>query len=67
MSNGVPNNTPYYTKEEQEEINEIASRLGNDEIVEIVAKQSKLKPGGSVITPDQETFNAGRKTDGRCN
>lgn len=52
MLQGVRNNTPSYTKEEQEEINKIASRLDKDEIVEIIAKQSKLKPGGSVVTPD---------------
>ena len=52
MLQGVRNNTPSYTKEEQEEIYKIASRLDKDEIVEIIAKQSKFKPGGSVITPD---------------
>ena len=52
MLQGVRNNTPSYTKEEQEEIDKIASRLDKDEIVEIIAKQSKFKPGGSVITPD---------------
>lgn len=52
MLQGVLNNTPSYTKEEQEEIDKIASRLDKDEIVEIIAKQSKFKPGGSVITPD---------------
>jgi hypothetical protein len=51
MSKGVGNSTPYHTDEEQEEINKIATRLDKDEIVEIVAKQSKIKPGGSVITP----------------
>ena len=52
MIQGVRNNTPSYTKEEREEINKIASRLDKDEIVQIIAKQSKFKPGGSVITPD---------------
>ena len=52
MLQGVQNNTPSYTKEEQQEINKIASRLDKDEIVEIIAKQSKFKPGGSVVTPD---------------
>ena len=52
MLQGVRNNTPSYTQEEQEEIDKIASRLDKDEIVEIIAKQSKFKPGGSVITPD---------------
>ncbi|HXX97023.1 MAG TPA: hypothetical protein VEL11_07910 [Candidatus Bathyarchaeia archaeon] len=52
MLQGVRNNTPSYTKEEQEEINKIASRIDKDEIVEIIVKQSKFKPGGSVVTPD---------------
>jgi hypothetical protein len=43
---------PYHAKEDQEEISRIASRLDKDENVEIVAKQSKLKPGGSAITPN---------------
>ncbi len=44
--------TPYHTKEDQEAISKIASRLDKDEIVEIVARQSKYKPGGSAVTPD---------------
>ncbi|MDP9288189.1 MAG: hypothetical protein M3P08_08335 [Thermoproteota archaeon] len=43
---------PYHAKEDQEEISRIVSRLDKDENVEIVAKQSKLKPGGSAITPN---------------
>jgi hypothetical protein len=46
------NNTPDHAKEEQEEISKIASRLDQEEIVEIVAKQSKFKPGGSAVTPN---------------
>ncbi|MGB6671186.1 MAG: PH domain-containing protein [Candidatus Nitrosopolaris sp.] len=36
----------------EEQLHKIASRLDQDEIVEIVAKQSKLKPGGSAVTLD---------------
>jgi Bacterial PH domain len=42
----------YHVKEDQEEISKIALRLDKDENVEIVARQSKFKPGGSAITPD---------------
>lgn len=51
MSGGAEN-TPYHAKEDQEEISKIASRLDKDENVEIVAKQSKFKPGGSAVTPN---------------
>ena len=44
--------TAYHPKEDQEEITKIASRLDKDESVEIVAKQSKFKPGGSAVTPN---------------
>ena len=37
---------------EIEEIKKISKRLDSDEKVEIVAKQSKLRPGGSHTTPD---------------
>ncbi len=43
---------PSHAKEDQEEITKIASRLDQDEFVEIVAKQSKFKPGGSAVTPN---------------
>ena len=46
------NNTPNHKYEDQEEINKIASKLDQDESVEIVAKQSKFKPGGSAVTPN---------------
>src|SRR2546428_7051303 len=44
--------TAHYSKEEQDEIKKIASRLDPDEAVEIVARQSRFKPGGSQVTPD---------------
>jgi hypothetical protein len=44
--------TPYHKYEDQEEISKIVSRLDQDESVEIVAKQSKYKPGGSAVTPN---------------
>ena len=52
MSQGAWNSTPYHTKEDQQAISKIASRLDKDEIVEIVARQSKYKLGGSAVTPD---------------
>lgn len=48
---GVQVKTPHHVKEDQEEINRITSRLDKNEIVEIVARQSKHKPGGSAFTP----------------
>ncbi len=44
--------TPPHSKEERDEIKKIASRLDPDETVEIVATQSRFKPGGSHYTPD---------------
>lgn len=51
LCQGAWNNTPYHSKEDQEAISKVASRLDEDEIVEIVARQSKYKPGGSAVTP----------------
>jgi mannitol/fructose-specific phosphotransferase system IIA component len=40
-------------KEELEEIRKIANRLDQDEKVRFVAKQSRMKPGGSALaTPN---------------
>ena len=41
-----------HASDDQEEISKIASRLDKNETVVIVAKQSRLKPGGSKMTPD---------------
>jgi hypothetical protein len=42
----------YHTKEDQEEIEKILTTLDPDEDVEVVAKQSRLKPGGAKTSPD---------------
>lgn len=47
----IPNRQNFNNKE-LEEIQRISKRLDPDEEVEIVAKQSKLRPGGSKTTPD---------------
>jgi hypothetical protein len=36
-------------KDELEEIRKIANRLGRDEKVRFVAKQSRVRPGGSAL------------------
>jgi len=40
------------TDTETEEIRKIKHRLDSDEKVEIVAKQSRIHPGGSATSPD---------------
>jgi hypothetical protein len=40
------------TDTEAEEIRKIKKRLDSDEKVEIIAKQSRIHPGGSATTPD---------------
>jgi hypothetical protein len=45
-------NRQKFNIKEIEEIQKISKRLDPDEEVEIVAKQSKLRPGGSKTTPD---------------
>ena len=47
----IPDKDKFDIKE-IEEIKKISKRLDSDEKVEIVAKQSKLRPGGSHTTPD---------------
>ena len=47
----IPNRQKFNDKE-IEEIQRVSKRLDSDEEVEIVAKQSKLRPGGSKTTPD---------------
>ena len=44
--------SPPLTDTETEEIRKIKSRLDSDEKVEIVAKQSRIHPGGSATSPD---------------
>ena len=46
----IPDKDKFDIKE-IEEIKKISKRLDSDEKVEIVAKQSKLRPGGSHTTP----------------
>jgi Bacterial PH domain len=41
-----------FNNKELEQIQKIKHRLDNDEKVEIIAKQSKHRPGGSMSTPD---------------
>lgn len=41
-----------FNNKEWEQIQKIKHRLDNDEKVEIIAKQSKHRPGGSMSTPD---------------
>jgi hypothetical protein len=48
----VPQTSPALDREDEQEIKKIANRLDKDEQVVIVAKQSRLKPGGSKVTPD---------------
>lgn len=47
-------------KDELEEIQRIAHKLDTNEKVVIVAKQSRLKPGGSKMSPDT-IFITGRR------
>ncbi len=47
----VPFKTSITDKDEVEEIKKIADRLDQDETVVAVAKQSRIKPGGSIATP----------------
>ncbi len=48
----VPFRTDITDKDELEEIKKIAERLDPDEKVLVVAKQSRARPGGSVLTPN---------------
>jgi hypothetical protein len=48
-------------KEDLEEIKKIASRLEQDEEVLLVAKQSRMKPGGSVIATSNVIFATDRR------
>lgn len=43
-------------KDELEEIHKIANRLGQDEKVRFVAKQSRMKPGGSALATPNIVF-----------
>lgn len=48
-------------KEDLEEIKKIASRLEQDEEVLLVAKHSRMKPGGSVIATPNVIFATDRR------
>lgn len=48
----VPFKTDITDKDELDEIRKIADRLDPDEKVLLVAKQSRVRPGGSVTTPN---------------
>jgi hypothetical protein len=41
-----------FSDKELEQVNKIRYRLGKDEQVQIIARQSKRRPGGSFTTPD---------------
>jgi hypothetical protein len=45
-------NTTLNAKEDLEEIKKIAEHLDADEKVLVVARQSRIKPGGSLATPN---------------
>lgn len=47
----IPFKTNITDKDELDEIKKIAERLDQDETVLAVAKQSRIKPGGSITTP----------------
>jgi len=47
----IPFKTDITDKDELDEIKKIAERLDTDEKVLVVAKQSRVKPGGSMMTP----------------
>lgn len=57
----VPFKTSVTDKDELEEIEKIAARLEQDEEVLLVAKQSRMKPGGSVITTPNIVFATDRR------
>ncbi len=57
----VPFKTNITDKDELEEIEKVASRLEQDEEVMLVAKQSRMKPGGSVITTPNIVFATDRR------
>lgn len=57
----VPFKTSITDKDELEEIEKIASRLEQDEEVLMVAKQSRMKPGGSVISTPNIIFATDRR------
>lgn len=48
-----PQVSPSLTAEELREVDRIADRLDQDEIVEMVAKQGRFKIGGETTTPDK--------------
>lgn len=48
-------------KDELEEIRKIANRLGQDEKVRFVAKQSRMKPGGSALATPNIVFATDRR------
>lgn len=48
-------------KDELEEIQKIANRLGQDEKVRFVAKQSRMKPGGSALATPNIVFATDRR------
>ena len=48
-------------KDELEEIRKIANRLGQDEKVRLVAKQSRMRPGGSTLATPNIVFATDRR------
>jgi PH (Pleckstrin Homology) domain-containing protein/putative oligomerization/nucleic acid binding protein len=48
-------------KDDLEEIHKIANRLGQDEKVRFVAKQSRMKPGGSALATPNIVFATDRR------
>jgi hypothetical protein len=48
-------------KDELEEIRKIANRLGQDEKVRLVAKQSRMRPGGSALATPNIVFATDRR------
>jgi hypothetical protein len=57
----TPINTEKPTSEELDEIKKIADRLDSDEQVIVVAKQSRFKPGGSLVTTPNIIFATNKR------
>jgi hypothetical protein len=57
----TPINTEKSTPEDLEEIKKISNRLDSDEQVIIVAKQSRFKPGGSLVTTPNIIFATNKR------
>ena len=58
---GAPINREVISSEELDEIKKIEDRLDSDEQVIIVARQSRFKPGGSLVTTPNIIFATSKR------